>query len=106
MNSVTGRSESGHWGSVGFALFALTQKCSRCDAGICQQWLCQSQVCLVASAPAWKWGRAGFISKSRDLSCDMGCVTPVYCSAAIFDRFLQSFPGLSGGRHFMFHLVT
>lgn len=45
----------------------------------------QSQVCLVASAPAWKWGRVGFISKSfaRDLSRDMGCVTPLYCSVAI-----------------------
>lgn len=51
-NLVTGRSESGHWGRVGFTLFALTQECSRCDAGICQQWLSQSQVCLVASAPA------------------------------------------------------
>lgn len=36
-NLVTGRSKSGHWGRVGFTLFALTQECSRCDAGICQQ---------------------------------------------------------------------
>lgn len=35
-NLVTGRSESGPWGRVGFTLFALTQECSRCDAGICR----------------------------------------------------------------------
>lgn len=39
----------------------------------------------MASAPACKWGRAGLISKSsaRYLSYDMGCVAPLYCSAAI-----------------------
>lgn len=35
-NLVTGRSEPGHGGRVGFTLFALTQKCSRCNAGIYQ----------------------------------------------------------------------
>lgn len=33
-NLVTEKSESEHWGRVGFTLFALTQECSRCNAGI------------------------------------------------------------------------
>lgn len=95
-NWVAGRSESRHGGRAGFPLFALTQECSRCDAGICQWWLSQSQACLVPSVPAWKWGRAGLVSKSfaRHLSCAMGGVVPF---AAVQPSFGTAFLGIQVG---------
>lgn len=69
-------------------------------------------VCLVASAPAWELGRAGFVSKSfaGDLFCNVGCVAPLcfpqprcgHDSAGS----LRSFPGPSGERHFIFHCIV